>query len=45
MNDASAAKVFFFFLACTGHVGLWMALLTDTGATLPVIAHALRLLK
>jgi Zn2+/Cd2+-exporting ATPase len=34
-----------FALALSGHTSLWLAILADTGATLVVIANALRLLK
>jgi Cd2+/Zn2+-exporting ATPase len=42
---AVAIKVLFLILAFTGHTSLWMAILADTGATLLVIANALRLLR
>ena len=42
---AVAVKVLFLILAFTGHTSLWMAILADTGATLLVIANALRLLR
>ncbi len=42
---AIAVKIIFLVLAFTGHASLWMAILADTGATLLVIANALRLLK
>ena len=35
----------FLILALSGHTSLWLAILADTGATLVVIANALRLLK
>lgn len=38
-------KAVFLTLALTGHTSLWLAILADTGATLVVIANALRLLK
>lgn len=38
-------KAVFLVLAFTGHTSLWLAILADTGATLVVIANALRLLK
>ena len=41
---ALSMKVVFLILAVTGHATLWMAVLADTGATLLVIANALRLL-
>jgi len=37
-------KLVFLILAFTGHTSLWLAILADTGATLLVIANALRLL-
>ena len=37
--------IIFLALAVTGHAILWMAILADTGATLVVIANALRLLR
>jgi Cd2+/Zn2+-exporting ATPase len=42
---ALAIKTIFLVLAFTGHTSLWLAILADTGATLLVIANALRLLK
>jgi Cd2+/Zn2+-exporting ATPase len=42
---ALAVKALFLFLAFTGHTSLWLAILADTGATLLVIANALRLLR
>jgi len=41
---ALAIKAIFLVLAFTGHTSLWLAILADTGATLIVIANALRLL-
>ncbi|MDB4537084.1 cation-translocating P-type ATPase [Akkermansiaceae bacterium] len=41
---ALAIKAVFLVLAFTGHTSLWLAILADTGATLLVIANALRLL-
>lgn len=38
-------KAIFLVLALSGHTSLWLAILADTGATLVVIANALRLLK
>lgn len=38
-------KAVFLLLALTGHTSLWLAILADTGATLLVIANALRLLR
>lgn len=40
-----AIKAIFLVLAFTGHTSLWLAILADTGATLLVIANALRLLS
>ncbi len=42
---ALALKAVFLLLALTGYATLWMAIAADTGATLLVIANALRLLK
>jgi Cd2+/Zn2+-exporting ATPase len=42
---ALAVKAVFLALAFTGHTSLWLAILADTGATLVVIANALRLLR
>ena len=42
---ALALKAVFLVLALTGHASLWLAILADTGATLLVIANALRLLR
>lgn len=41
---ALGIKAIFLVLAFTGHTSLWLAILADTGATLLVIANALRLL-
>jgi len=41
---ALGVKAVFLALALTGHTSLWLAILADTGATLVVIANALRLL-
>jgi Zn2+/Cd2+-exporting ATPase len=41
---ALAIKAVFLILALIGHASLWLAILADTGATLIVIANALRLL-
>jgi Cd2+/Zn2+-exporting ATPase len=41
---ALAVKAVFLALALAGHTSLWLAILADTGATLVVIANALRLL-
>jgi Cd2+/Zn2+-exporting ATPase len=42
---ALGVKAVFLALALTGHTSLWLAILADTGATLVVIANALRLLR
>lgn len=42
---ALGVKAIFLVLALTGHTSLWLAILADTGATLIVIANALRLLN
>ena len=42
---ALGVKAVFLVLALLGHTSLWLAILADTGATLVVIANALRLLK
>lgn len=42
---ALSVKAIFLLLALSGHTSLWLAILADTGATLIVIANALRLLK
>ena len=42
---ALGVKAVFLVLAFTGHTSLWLAILADTGATLVVIANALRLLR
>ena len=42
---ALVVKAVFLILAFTGHTSLWLAILADTGATLIVIANALRLLR
>jgi Cd2+/Zn2+-exporting ATPase len=42
---ALLVKAVFLLLAFTGHTSLWLAILADTGATLLVIANALRLLR
>lgn len=41
---ALVVKAIFLILALLGHASLWLAILADTGATLIVIANALRLL-
>jgi Zn2+/Cd2+-exporting ATPase len=38
-------KALFLGLALVGYTSLWLAILADTGATLVVIANALRLLN
>ncbi len=42
---ALIVKAIFLVLALSGHTSLWLAILADTGATLIVIANALRLLR
>ncbi|MFN0066485.1 MAG: heavy metal translocating P-type ATPase [Limisphaerales bacterium] len=42
---AVLVKAVFLILAFTGHTSLWLAIFADTGATLLVIANALRLLR
>jgi Cd2+/Zn2+-exporting ATPase len=42
---ALGIKAVFLTLAITGHATLWMAVLADTGASLVVVANALRLLR
>jgi Cd2+/Zn2+-exporting ATPase len=42
---ALALKALFLALTLTGHANLWLAIMADTGATLIVVANALRLLK
>lgn len=42
---ALSLKAVFLVLALTGHTSLWLAIAADTGATLLVIANALRLLR
>ena len=42
---ALAVKAIFLVLALLGHASLWLAIAADTGATLVVIANALRLLR
>ena len=41
---ALGVKAVFLVLVLSGHTSLWLAILADTGATLIVIANALRLL-
>ncbi|MCC6356452.1 MAG: cadmium-translocating P-type ATPase [Verrucomicrobiae bacterium] len=45
VSFALGVKAVFLALALTGHTSLWLAILADTGATLVVVANALRLLK
>jgi Cd2+/Zn2+-exporting ATPase len=42
---ALGLKAVFLVLTLTGHATLWLAILADTGATLLVVANALRLLR
>ena len=42
---AIAVKLVFLVLALGGYTSLWLAIAADTGATLIVIANALRLLR
>ena len=42
---AVGIKLVFFGLAVAGHATLWMAVVADTGASLVVVANALRLLR
>ena len=42
---ALVLKAVFLVLALLGYASLWLAILADTGATLIVIANALRLLR
>jgi Cd2+/Zn2+-exporting ATPase len=42
---ALALKALFLGLTLFGHASLWMAIMADTGATLLVVANALRLLR
>jgi Cd2+/Zn2+-exporting ATPase len=42
---ALAIKVVFLVLALIGYTSLWLAIAADTGATLIVVANALRLLR
>lgn len=42
---ALALKALFLALTLCGHAGLWLAIMADTGATLFVVANALRLLR
>lgn len=45
ISFALALKVLFLVLTLLGHASLWMAIMADTGATLLVVANALRLLR
>ncbi len=45
ISFALALKAVFLILAVLGYTSLWLAILADTGATLLVIANALRLLR
>jgi len=42
---ALALKALFLVLTLIGHASLWLAIMADTGATLLVVANALRLLR
>jgi len=42
---ALAVKALFLVLALAGITSLWLAIAADTGATLLVVANALRLLR
>jgi Cd2+/Zn2+-exporting ATPase len=42
---ALGLKLLFLVLALLGHTSLWLAIMADTGATLLVVANALRLLR
>lgn len=42
---ALALKAIFLVLTLLGHASLWLAIMADTGATLLVVANALRLLR
>ena len=42
---ALSLKLIFLVLTLLGHASLWLAILADTGATLLVVANALRLLR
>jgi Cd2+/Zn2+-exporting ATPase len=42
---ALALKALFLILTLLGHASLWLAIMADTGATLLVVANALRLLR
>jgi Cd2+/Zn2+-exporting ATPase len=42
---ALGLKIVFLGLALSGHTSLWLAIVADTGATLLVVANALRLLR
>jgi Cd2+/Zn2+-exporting ATPase len=45
ISFALALKALFLGLTLFGHASLWLAILADTGATLLVVANALRLLR
>jgi Cd2+/Zn2+-exporting ATPase len=45
ISFALGLKLLFLVLALLGHTSLWLAILADTGATLLVVANALRLLR
>ncbi len=45
ISFALALKAVFLVLTLMGHASLWLAILADTGATLLVVANALRLLR
>jgi len=42
---AIGIKIVFLALAIAGHTSMWLAILADTGASLIVVTHSLRLLK
>ena len=45
ISFALALKAIFLVLTLLGHASLWLAIMADTGATLLVVANALRLLR
>lgn len=45
ISFALALKALFLILTLFGHASLWLAIMADTGATLLVVANALRLLR
>ncbi|HVU18310.1 MAG TPA: heavy metal translocating P-type ATPase [Candidatus Didemnitutus sp.] len=45
ISFALSLKALFLVLTLIGHASLWLAILADTGATLLVVANALRLLR